>query len=178
MGFGFNLFAVFILFPLTILLGIIWLISRKKLFGKLLAFVWLPIFGLILLVGIMRIFTEKKNLDRQDIYGEYVIDRTKFAGTQADWQYDHYRFEITEKNEFIFYLTEKDKIIKTYKGHVEFLEAYKQPRIIIHTPESSYHLIEEKPTLYRNIWSFYYVFRSPKFGNVFFTKGKWKPINE
>jgi hypothetical protein len=91
--------------------------------------------------------------------------------------YDHYRFEITEKNEFIFYLIEKDKIKKTFKGTVEFLETYKQPRIIIKVSNPTYHIIEEKPTLYRTIWSFYYVFHSPKYGNVFFTKGTWKPIN-
>lgn len=177
MGFFFNLFVMFILLPMTTILGINWLKSRKKLFGILLAFVWFPIFGLLLLVGVVRIFTEKKILDRHDIYGEYMIDRTKFAGSQADWQYNHYRFEITEKNEFIFYITEKDKIIKTYKGNVEFLELYKQPRIIIKTENPSYHIIEQKPTLYRSIWSFYYMFNSPKYGNVFFTKGKWKPIN-
>lgn len=80
------------------------------------------------------------------------------------------------KNEILFYATEKDKIIKTYRGHIAFHEAFKQPRMIIQMEEPSYHIIEAKPTLYRNVWSFYYVFKSPEFGNVFSTKGKWKSI--
>ena len=85
-------------------------------------------------------------------------------------------FEITKKNEFLFYLTDKEKVTKMYRGNVKFLEAYKGPRIVLSVDTPRHHIIEDVPTLYRSIWSFYYVFPSPKFGNVFFTKGKWKPI--
>lgn len=178
MGFGFSLFFIFILVPLTGILLLTWLFTRKKVFGKMLGFIWIGIFGLILLVTVIHFFTDKKELDRDDIYGEYIIDRTKFPGKQADWQYNHFRFEITKRNEFLFHLTEKEKITKTYKGRVTFLEAYNIPRIILQVDTPRHHIIEDKPTLYRTVWSSYYVFNSPKFGNVFFTKRQWKTLDK
>ena len=180
MGFGFNLFVIFILVPLTGLLLLIWLVTGKKVFGKILGLIWLGIFGLFFLgaIIIIHFFPHKRELDRDDIYGEYIIDRTKFPGKQADWQYDHFRFEITEQNEFLFHLTDKGTITKTYKGTVEFLKAYIRPRVVLHVDTPRHHIIEDKPTLYRTVSSFYYVFHSPEFGNVFFTKGQWKPIDK
>jgi hypothetical protein len=140
----------------------------------MLALIWMGIFGLILLVTIIHFLTGKKELERDDIYGEYIIDRSKFPGKQADWQYNHFRFEITKQNEFLFHLTDKEKILKTYKGKVTFLEAYSRPRIVLQVDTPGHHIIEDRPTLFRTVWSFYYVFNSPKFGNVFFTKGQWK----
>jgi hypothetical protein len=178
MGFGFNLGMIFIILPLTIILLLVWLISRKKIFEKTVLLIWIGIFGLIALVSILKVFTDKKELDQDDIYGEYIIDRTKFSGEQSDWQYNHFKFEIKEDNTILFYEIENDKILKTHKGTVGFHSAYKRPRIIIDIDKPRHHIIENKPTLYRSIWSFYYVFESPKFGNVFFTKGKWKPIDK
>jgi len=53
-----------------------------------------------------------------------------------------------------------------------------QPLLRIHRSAEMHHIIEEEPTLYRNVWSFYYVFKSQKFGNVFFKKGKWKALKK
>ena len=173
---GFNLFCAFVLLPLTCVFVLIWIVSGKKIYGKILGIIWLSIFVLLLLSITIGFFIQQKVLDKDDIYGEYIIDRTKFSGKQSDWQYNHYQFEITKQNEFLFHQTEYDKILKTNKGTIKFLEAYKQPRIIIQVDTPRHHIIEEKPTLYLEVWSYYYVFKSPKFGNVFFTKGKWKPI--
>ena len=162
------------IFPLTIILAIIWLLTKHKFFGYLIGILWIGIFGLYSFSN----FWTKKELEKEDIYGEYIIDRTKFAGRQADWQYEHFRFEITKENGFIFYQTDNDKIIRTFKGKVEFLEAYNRPRIVLHMDTTKHHIIVDKPTLYRQVWTFYYVFNSPKFGNVFFTKGQWKPIDK
>lgn len=178
MGFGFNLFFMFVLVPLTGLLLLIWLITRKKIFGKALGLLWIGIFGFVSLIIMIHFFIDKKELSRKDIYGQYIIDRTKFPGAQADWQYDHFRLEITPQNKFFFYLAEKDKIIKVYQGNVIFLESYTSPRIVLQVDTPRHHIINDKPTLYRNTWTFYYVFNSPKFGNVFFTKGQWKPIGK
>jgi len=177
MGFGFNFLVILFLFPLTAILALLWLATGKKLFGRLLALVWLPLFGLIFLISAVNFFTSKTVLDPDDIYGEYIIDRTKFPGKQADWQYDHFRIEITRENEFLFHLTEKEKIIRTYKGTITFLGAYRNPRIVVQVDTPRHHIINDNPTLYRNVWTFYYVFNSPKFGNVFFTKGHWEPID-
>ncbi len=176
MGFGFNLFFVFIILPVSGILIILWITTQKKLFGKLLGIIWAGMIGLIILVSILQIFTTKKRVEKSDIYGEYIIDRSKFSGKQADWQYENFRFEITKRNELIFHQTTGRKIMESDTAKVEFLEQYVNDRIRIKKDSIMHHIIEEEPTLYRNIWSFYYVFESPKFGNVFFKKGKWKPL--
>ena len=178
MGFGFNLLFIFVLAPVTLVFLVIWLISRKIIFGKTLGLIWLIVFGMIFLLETFHFFTAKKELTREDIYGSYIIDRTKYPGRQADWQYDHYRFEITKDNKFIFHQTEGSRINKSCNGTVKFLEAYIEPRIEIKVDSTGYHIINDKPTLYRTTWSFYYVFHSPKFGNVFFKKGTWKAIGK
>ncbi len=135
---------------------------------------WLGVGILCVLVTIISIVTTKKQLTKNDIYGEYIVDRTKFPGKQADWQYDHFRFEITKGNDFIFYKTEKVKVTTIYRGKISLLEGYTRPALVIHVDFPGHHIIEAKPTLFRTNWSFYYVFHSPKFGNVFFKKGHWK----
>jgi len=150
-----NLFVILILVPLTGLLLLIWLVTGKKVFGKILGLIWLGIFGLIFLVAIITIhfFPHKRELDRDDIYGEYIIDRTKFPGKQADWQYDHFRFEITKQNEFLFHLTDKGTITKTYKGTVEFLKAYNDQ-------ELSYTLTHQDITSLKTSRHFIELFRA------------------
>lgn len=177
MGFGANLFFVFILIPGTLIMLIVWLFTRSKQIGRLLILGWASVFGLAALSIAMQFFTEKKQLQRDDIYGTYVIDRSKFPGKQADWQYNHFRFSITKDNKFNFYVTDGNKVITIYQGSISFLEVYGHPRLVLQLPKPHHHIMEEAPTLYRNVFSFYYVFHSRKFGNVFFTKGDWKPIN-
>ena len=176
MGFGFNLFFIFILVPLSGGLLLIWLLSRKMIFGKLLGLIWLGIVVLICLVAFLQIFTTKMKVDKSDIYGKYVIDRSKFSGKQADWQYNHFRFEITKQNKLIFYQTEEGVILERESLKVDFLEQYHNDRLLISGDTKRHHIFSDNPTLYRNIWSFYYVFESPKFGNVFFKKGRWKSV--
>ncbi len=178
MGFGFNIFIAFIIFPLTIILVIVWLFNRSKLLLKILGVIWGCIFGLALLSCIVHFFTDKRNVKRDDVYGEYIIDRTRFKGTQADWQYNHYRFEITRQNKFLFHILRNGDVIHTDSGSVRFVESYASPRIIITVPTPRNHIINDTPTLYRVPFSFYYVFRSPKFGSVFFMKNKWKPLDK
>lgn len=71
-------------------------------------------FLLIVTGRIIDYFTTPINLEREDIYGEYVIDRNKYPGFQADWQCDHFRFEITKNDSIYFYVTEGKAIVKTY----------------------------------------------------------------
>jgi hypothetical protein len=131
---------------------------------------------LILTLFLYNWLTSKKEIERSDIYGDYVIDRNKFSGFQADWQYEHFRYTILPNDSIYFYETDGEKIIKTHKGTVKFLSSYQRPRLVLQIDTPRHHIIESYPTLYREPWSFYYVFNSEKFGNVFFTKGKWKPI--
>jgi hypothetical protein len=131
----------------------------------------------VLLVIALNFFNSKTEVSISDIYGEYIIDREKCAGKQADWQYNHYRFKITEDNKIFFYITEKENIVKTIEGKVAFYEDSASPHLKIDLEEPKFHILKENPTLYREIWSFYYVFESDKYKNVFFTKGNWKTID-
>ena len=172
----FNLLIFLTIAPLTGILAWSWYTTGKKSYGKLLGLFW----GLILVVSIgfwvFHLFKTKKQLSKEDIYGEYVVDRTKYPGSQSDWQYNHFRFTISEDHKFVFYETEKDSIVKGYSGTITFLEGYKQPRLVIHPDTPTHYVIDSMPTLYRKPFSFYYVFKSSKAGNIFFTKGKWKKM--
>lgn len=176
MGFGFGLFFVFGIVPLSGIILIFWLISGDNAYGKMLQFAWSGLFGLMLLSSIIRFFSTKKEVRRSDIYGEYVIDRSKFPGKQANWQYANFRFKITKNDELIFDQMDGRKIIKSDTAQVIFVEHYVSDRIRILKDPNMCHVIDKTPTLYRNIWSFYYVFETVKFGNVFFKKGKWRPL--
>ncbi len=171
-----SLFFIFFLAPISILLALIWIFTGKRIFGKILGGFWLLIFLLFATGRIIDYFTTPINLEQEDIYGEYVIDRNKFPGYQADWQYDHFRFEITKHDSIYFYVTDGKTIVKTFKGTIAFHTAYKRPRLIINIEEPGHHIIEDYPTLYRVPRKFYYVFNSTEFGNVFFTKGEWEEI--
>ncbi|HEX8428137.1 hypothetical protein [Hymenobacter sp.] len=175
MGFGFNLFFICILIPFTVILIAAWILTGESIFGKVLGLTWISVFGLVVLSGLVRVFMST-DIERGDIYGNYVIDRTKCPGKQADWQYNHFRFEITKRNKLFFYETEQEEVIKTYSGTVSFIEYYRNPHIVLHTSIPTHHIISDNPTLYTNTRVFYYVFHSPKFGDVFFKKGKWEPI--
>jgi hypothetical protein len=175
-GFAFILIFGFILLPLTIVLAILRATSQKEVYGKAIGFIWLCVLGLIVFLTIFSELTNKKDLIQNDIYGEYIIDRSKYSGKQSDWQYNNFRFEITRQNDFLFYKTDKEKILKTYKGKVEFIDGFHSPRLLLKFDTSKLNILEQKPTLYRQVWTFYYVFNSSKFGNMFFTKGTWKPI--
>ena len=176
MGFGFNLFFIFILVPLTGILLIAWLLFKKKWIGKILGFIWLGIFGLALLSGIGQWLTSKTELDKKDYYGEYVINRDYFKGEQTNWQYNDFRFEITDEDSIFFYVTDKEKILKTFRGSIKTTTPYSSARLIIEMEQPTHHIMTSNPTTYRSAWDFYLVFKSPKFYNVFFEKRKWKPI--
>ena len=178
MGFGFNLFFIFILVPLTGMLLIAWLLSRKLFIGKIIGFIWLGVFGLVLLSGIVRWLTSKTELEKDDYYGEYVVNRDYFKGRQTDWQYNNFRFEITDQDSIFFHVTDKEKIVKTYRGTIKTTnpEYHRSDRLIIEMEQPTHHILTSNPTTYRSAWSFYLVFNSPKFHNVFFKKGKWQPI--
>jgi hypothetical protein len=155
---------------------LIWIFSGDINFGKILGYTWLTFFCLFFLGYVFKILTDKKDLDKNDYYGDYVINRDYFSGEQSDWQYETYRFTITESDSIFFYVTDKEKVLKTYKGVIK-TNHYKSVRLIVNMDEPTHHIMMSNPTTYRSAWSFYLVFNSPKFNNVYFKKGKWKPLN-
>jgi len=139
-------------------------------------FIWLGIFGLVFLSGIIQWLNSKTELEKEDYYGEYIINRDYFEGEQTDWQYEHFRFEITEEDSLFFYVTDREKILKTFRGTIKTTAPYRSARLIIEMDEPTHHILSSNPTTYRSAWDFYLVFESQKFHNLFFEKGKWKPI--
>lgn len=85
MGFGFNLFFVFVLIPLTLIFVSIWLITKKKFIGKTLGVIWIGILCLVMVASLIQWLTSKTKLNKKDFYGEYIINRNYFPGKQADW---------------------------------------------------------------------------------------------
>lgn len=181
MGFGANLFFIFVLLPLIPLTGVLivlWLKSESKLLLGLIQLIWGGLFAGFLLIVFVQFCFADRGIKKRHIYGEYIIDRSMFAGKQADWQYNTYRFEINKNNQLIFYQTEGDAIVQADTALVSFVENYHNTRIRIHSQQKAmHHILNDSPTLYRRGRSFYYVFRSPQYGNVFFKKGEWKPLS-
>lgn len=176
MGFGFNLFFVFILIPLIGILSILYFITKKKFFGKSVGIIILGILTLTLISGITQWITAKKILTKKDYYGEYIINREYFKGKQTDWQYENYRFKINENDSIYFYKTIGNRIIETYKGQITTVNPYGSERLIIKMENPTIHILETNPTIYRSSWNFYLVFNSPKFKNMYFKKGEWKSL--
>lgn len=173
-----SFIILLILFSIvSIFIFILEIIFKHKFFRKLNYGLWILFVSMPFLLAFLSIFTSKKEVEKDDIYGDYIINRDKCAGKQADWQYNHYRFKITKDNKIKFYITDKEKIIKEIEGKVEFTDYGQSPHLKILLDEPRFHILKENPTLYREIWSFYYVFESEKFKNMFFTKGNWKAID-
>jgi len=169
--------VIFLILPITIILLIIWAITQKRIFGKILGYFYLIIFGFAILGSLVNYFTSPKILTKNDYYGEYIIKRNFFKGQQTDWQYNHFRFEIKENDSIYFHFTEDEKILKTIRGKISTVKPYNSERLIIKM-DSSFHILETNPTIYREPFDFYLVFKSDKFNNVFFEKGKWKQLNK
>ncbi|MBF9221979.1 hypothetical protein [Hymenobacter ruricola] len=169
------LFGLFLI-PLTLILLVIWALTQKAIFGKALGIIWLSIIALGAFSMVARPLSEKKVLTQEDYYGEYVIDRRYFPGKQADWQYNNFHFTINPDNSIHFYSTPKDGPTTVYKGYISSSAPYGSARLIIHMPAPTHHILTTDPTVYRDVWSFFLVFNSPKFGNMYFKKGTWEPL--
>jgi energy-coupling factor transporter transmembrane protein EcfT len=182
MGFGFNLLFVFVILPavaiLTLLFIIAWFGTKRSIYLKILGLMWFSIFGFFIFIVIVQWLTSKTELEKKDYYGKYIVDRNFFPGRQADWQYESFRFEIKENDSIYFYLTNKEKILKTYYGTIETTDPsqYSSERLKLNMTQPTYHIVKDDPTTYRSAWSFYLVFHSSEFNNVYFKKGKWKSL--
>lgn len=174
LGFLFNIFFVLILLPYTVILLVLSIFRKGYL--KILLYSWIILIGFVIVVSIVNSIFSQKKLDKEDYYGSYIIDRSYFPGKQADWQYNHYRFELKEDGRVYFYVTDGERIIKTYTGTFRTVKPYNSERLVIKMDEPTHHILSSNPTTYRDTWNFYLVFYSPKFYNVFFKKGKWEPI--
>lgn len=173
---GLKLLVLLVVSPLIIGLFLYGLKKKSEFIGKtILSFYGVVAVSIILMstIGILR---QKIVLDKSDFYGEYVIDRSYFAGKQANWQYNNFRFEILKNDSIYFYVTDGKKIIETYKGKISTVAPYKSARLAIKMENPSHHILSTNPTIYRASWDFFMVFKSPKFNNVYFRKGEWEIV--
>ncbi len=176
MGFGFNLFFILVLVPLTGILFLVAVFTRSKYAGMVIGIMWMGVIGLVILSMLVRPVFEKKLLTKADYYGTYIIDRDMFAGTDADWQYNHFRFEITPDDSIHFHVTDDSRVVRTVSGHITTVKPYSSERLVIHMMPPGHHVLASNPTIYRSTWSFQLVFHSEHYHNMYFIKGRWKPI--
>lgn len=172
----FSLVLFLFLGFITLILLLASHLTKKKIFIKLSLGIWILVVLLFLIIILINFLNNKTNVEKNDYYGTYIIDRNKFKGENADWQYNHYRFEITKNDELNLYVTNKNKVLKIYKRKIEFKEGLASPHLKI-INENPNFILESEPTLYRDSWDFYLVFKTKPYSNMFFKKGEWKAIS-
>jgi hypothetical protein len=176
MGIFFITFFQFSLVPLLLALFMIWLFVDHKYAKRLFGIGAAIAFG-VLLFSIVRSYKSAKVLlKKEDYYGEYIIDRDFYPGKQADWQYDHFRFQIKPNDSILFYLTEKESTLRVYNGTISTVKPFQSERLVTHFDQPTHHILNSTPTVYRSNRDFTLVFRSPRFYNVRFKKGRWKQL--
>jgi hypothetical protein len=173
---GLQLLILLLISPIIIGIFIYGIRRKTKISGKIILTVYAIVCCLITGLWITRTLNQKIILEQSDFYGEYTIDRNYFSGTQADWQYNNFRFEIKNNDSIFFYVTEGKIVNQTYKGKISSVAPYKSARLIIEMEEPTHHILTSNPTIYREAWDFFMVFNSPKFHNMYFRKGEWKDI--
>ena len=161
---------------ITLILLSIYHFTKKKILIKLIIGIWILVVSFFITVIIINFWTDKTNVTTEDFYGTYIVDRSFFKGENADWQYNHYRFEITKNDELLLYVTNGNKISRIYKKKIIFKKGSVSPHLKIINKNPNF-ILDSEPTLYRNSWDFYLVFRTKPYSNMFFKKGKWKQIN-
>lgn len=176
-----------IMLPVSTLLILTWIFTYAKQKKHHALFFLIGIWA-VFIIGIVLLWIAEPYLKpmivtKQDIIGTYVIDKEQFPGEHADWQYDNFKFTITENDELIFQSRIYGNVWKSDTLNVSYSTGYYDLnkkeycniKIRIHADSTSHHIIRDNPTLYRQKFKrFYYVFESEKFGNVFFKKGKWQ----
>lgn len=169
MGFGFNLFGFPLLILSTIGLFIFFLISRKKIALAILGGIWGMTILVFIFVSIFDFNRKPILLTKQDIIGEYRIDKTLYPGKNANWQYKHFKFYITDKDSILFvFMREKEIPLAIFKHKINYSDG--PPALWKIIADSTNHILKNQPILYRGHERFYYVFHSEKFGNMFFRK--------
>jgi hypothetical protein len=73
-------FLLFISFSLLLL----WVSSRRKIFVELLAAIWGTLLVITIVSGINSWLAADEVLEKDDYYGQYIVNRSYFPGKQAD----------------------------------------------------------------------------------------------
>ena len=166
-----------VIFGISLIFLLLYDRTKNKIFKKLFIGYWLFFSLSYLTLFVVSFINSSTTVDKEDIYGKYEIDKDMFKGNDADWQFRHFSFEINKDEEFVFFeYYDNQKIKSKHKGGVEFVEGYASPHLKITHIEPEHQVVESEPLFVRTKWDFYYVFKSKKFGNVFFKKKKEEGI--
>jgi hypothetical protein len=170
---GLWLLCFLVVFAAAFTTSVIFLIiygrTKNKSYLKKAALPWIVVF---VMVGFISYSWWSASLprviDKNYIVGTYEIDANFYPGKNATWQKEHFRFQITRDDKFIFYDRLADKSEREYHGSVTW--AHENPEKWSIQMEEPHHVIDPHPVLYRDQKQIYYVFRSKLFGNMFFRK--------
>jgi hypothetical protein len=168
MGFGFNLIGFPLLILTTLGLLVYFLNTKRKAALKIFMALWLLTIVVVATRLIADHYRTPISLAKTTIIGDYRIDTNFFGGTNAKWQYDHYRFTIMPTDSIFFYVTNKDTVIRTFREKIVYSSG--PPDLWKVQGDSTYHIIKYPPILFRGHKKFYYVFKSRHYGNMFFRK--------
>lgn len=166
---GFIFFLI--IFGISLIFLLLYERTKNRIFKRLFIGYWLFFILSYLSLFVIGFINSPTTVDKEDIYGRYEIDKDMFKGNNADWQFRHFSFIINENEEFIFFEYYDNGAIKSrHKGDIEFIESYASPHLKLSGIEPEHQIVENEPFLVRKKLSFNYVFKSKKFGNVFFKK--------
>lgn len=168
MGFGFNLFVFPALIVISIGLLIYFFVTKSKGAIKIFCGLWAVVILLFIVATITAKFNQPIRLTREQIIGNYRIDKKFYPGKNADWQYEHYRFSITPTDSLYFYLTQRGKDLKVIRSKIKY--SSEPPYLWAVVNDASNCKVKLTPTLFRGHNRFYYVFHSDVYGNMFFRK--------
>ncbi len=169
MGFGFSLIGIPLLLLLSVALLLYFLFVKEKKALYALGILWGMVFLLIPFSLLMDNYRQPISLTKADFVGDYRIDTTFYPGRNARWQYDRFGFRILESDSIIFVeINDKGTRTKLHRHRIKINDVHPSFWSVI--AETTSHVIQKPPTLYRGHTRFYYVFRSDRYGNMFFRK--------
>lgn len=114
------------------------------------------------------------NLDSDDYYGEYFIDKSIFPGKNSEWQYKHFRLEIKYNGDVLLHTLGGDKKIKVYKGKVQIDGSKPSASIRFDMSKPTSHVMQYQPKVYRSAWGFTLVMKSTKYYHMYFKKKSFR----
>ena len=165
------MFLIFIVFPIILITLVLlagFVFTRKRRYLATLGTIWFFAIGGYSILLIIAHFNKPIQLKQEDICGDYRIDTNFYPGANARWQYNKYRFTITNKDSLLLHAYD-------IYGRQQSTYGYKIRHSNRHfgtwsADSAKHHLLYHSPILYRSHSSYYYVLKSTRYGNMFFRK--------
>jgi hypothetical protein len=107
-------------------------------------------------------------LTEADVIGRYCVDPSIYAGAQAEWQRQHFWFDVGPGGKFILHELLDDGSRRQIPGKLTWHRG--PPDLWTVAPTEPHHVLAQAPLLFRSDKRFFYVMRSPQFGNMFFRR--------